>query len=383
MAVNESGAGVQSVPASEATAGLGRAVTRYQDLPPARKRQVMEAARLYDAACTGSHLAIHRFQEALTTSDFQYLFGVAMDRELLSAYEAYPTVWPQFAAATTVRDFKPKKLVDLLGGRARLSLVPEGDQYPLDSASDAEFEIAVKKYGKRFGITWEATVNDDLDALRQLPQRQAEAARLSEDYAATAALVSAGGPNSTFFASGNGNLISGNPVLSQSALASAITEITTRRDDTDDIPLLLPSLILMVPPALQLAAQDIINTTERRTTVSSTEFIVSGNGLGVNIRLVVNPWLSVIDTSANTAKTWYLLPEPNSPRPAAAFARLRGHEAPDLRVQNLAGVRPGGGAVDPMEGDFELDTINYRVRHVFGAAAVDPFATAVSTGAGS
>ena len=75
------------------------------------------------------------------------------------------------------------------------------------------------------------------------------------------------------------------------------------------------------PVAGKMAAQDIVNTTERRSTVSTTEFIVSGNGLPTNIRVVVNPWLSVIDTSANTAKTWYLLPEPNRPRPAAAFRR--------------------------------------------------------------
>lgn len=373
----------ESADGARAGVGLAPAGVRYHQLPPQRKRQVMEAARMYDGACTGNLLKMHQFMEALKTSDFQYLLGVAMDRTLLQAYQAITPVWSQFAAPTTVKDFKPKTLEDLLGGRSVLELVPEGDQYPLDKVSDAEYTISVKKYGKRIGITWEATVNDDLDALRSLPQRQATAARLSEDKKATEALVGAAGPDSTFFAAGNENLISGNPVLSQSALASALTTLTSKLDPTDGIPLILPSLILMVPPALQMAAEDILQTTQRRVTVSSTESIIAGNGLPANVRLVVNPWLPVIDQSANAAKTWYLLPDPSAPRPAVAFAKLRGHEEPDLRVQNNGGARVGGGVVDPMEGDFELDTINYRVRHVFGSANVDPFATAVSTGAGS
>lgn len=373
----------ESAEGARATAGLGRGVTRYEDLPPQKKREVIEAVRMYDAACSGNKRKMADFEEALTRDDFAYLFGVGLDRQLLSIYEVIPTEWQQYATPTTVRDFRPKSLVDLLGGRGLLSEVPERGQYPADSVSDTQYQISVKKYGKRIGISWEMTVDDDLDALRSLPQRQATAARATEDYHAIKALVGAAGPDSTFFAGGNGNLISGNPVLSRSSLAAAISQVTTRLDDQDDLPVILPGLILLVPPSLELTAKDIISTTERRITDSSTESLVSGNGLPASIRLVVSHYIPKVDVSANVAKTWYLLPEPNSSRPAVAFAKLRGHEEPDLRVQNLAGSRPGGGAVDPMEGSFDDDSIAYRVRHVFGAATVDPFATAVSTGAGS
>jgi hypothetical protein len=364
------------------TAGLTRG-GRYKHLPIPTQRKVLEAARMYDAAYAGNYRAIADFTEALTRSDFSYLFGVAMDKALLDAYEATPSVWTQFATATTVRDFKAKKLEDLLGGRGYLDEVEEGAQYPQGTVSDAEYSITAKKYGRRIGITWEATVNDDLDALRTLPNRLATAARITEDKLATGALVTATGPDSTFFASGHSNLISGNPVLTQANLASAIATLLARLDTTDSIPIIVPKLVLMVPPALQMTAEDIVQTTQRRVTASSTESLVAGNGLPIGITVVVNPYISAIDVSATKNTTWYLLPAPDGPRPAVAAAKLRGHETPDLRLQNSTGVRVGGGTVDPSEGSFEIDAITYRVRHVFGAANVDWTATYASTGAGS
>ncbi len=32
----------------------------------------------------------------------------------------------------------------------------------------------------------------------------------------------------------------------------------------------------------------------------------------------------------------------------------------------------GGGASSPLEGNFDNDDINYKIRHIFGAAQVDP-----------
>jgi len=90
--------------------------------------------------------------------------------------------------------------------------------------------------------------------------------------------------------------------------------------------------------------------------------------------------MTIIATDAKTGTRWFVLPAATAARPAVAMGFLRGQEEPDLRVKSDTGNRVGGGAIDPMEGSFDDDTIQYRVRHVTGGAAVDPKLTYVSYG---
>ena len=73
---------------------------------------------------------------------------------------------------------------------------------------------------------------------------------------------------------------------------------------------------------------------------------------------------------------WFVLPAPNQGRPAVAVAFLRGFETPDIRQKGNAGQ-----GVAPDAGDFDDDSVRYRVRHVTGGAQVDPLHTYASTGA--
>jgi hypothetical protein len=69
-------------------------------------------------------------------------------------------------------------------------------------------------------------------------------------------------------------------------------------------------------------------------------------------------------------------------RPAVAVAFLRGFETPDIRQKAGAGNSQGGGALSPDSGDFDDDSVRYRVRHVTGAASVDPIHTYALHGRG-
>lgn len=371
-------------------AGEVTALRSRRNPSPRRLAQMAEAAQLYADACTGNHYALGRLQEALSTSDFSYIFGDVLDRELMANYQQLPSIWPSFASRATVRDFRVKHYVDLLGGRGILEKVDQLAPYPQRKPVDAQYTLQVGKYGGAFSLSWEDMINDDLDALRDLPNRLAQGAHDTEDYLATGAIASASGPNSTLFsstalqsvsASDASNLLSGNPALSTDALSSALTTIQKRRD-IEGRPILISGFVLMVPPALEVTARNILNATEIRQ-VTGNETIIIGNWLANRVTLVVNPWLPVVDQSANVATTWYLLPVPSTARPAAVLGFLRGHEVPDLRYKAEAGRALGGGEVPAQEGSFEHDDLKYRVRHVLGTTSLDPIATAVSNGSGS
>ncbi len=64
-------------------------------------------------------------------------------------------------------------------------------------------------------------------------------------------------------------------------------------------------------------------------------------------------------------------------------AHLRGHEAPEIVIKESNQRRVGGAGLNPLDGDFATDSVEYKVRHAFGAARMDPQATVASNGSGS
>lgn len=357
----------------------------HRRLNPARAKALREAAELWSKAWKGDRIAAALVNEAISTSDlFKSATGDLLDRELLATYGDVQGVWNQFATRTRVRNFKPKKLVDIMGGRTRLDLVPVLTEYPGAESDSFEYEIRARKFGRRFGYSWEAGINDDIDELRQIPSRFGQAAQLTEEYAALEALVtsSTGAPLASFFKSYNA--AAANPMgyaafdnsstaaLTSDALQAGITSIGTRTDKDGN---LVPNagLVLMVGPALQFTAQRILTAAEVRTT-NGSRTTVEPNYLSGKVRLVVNPLL--------VGNGWFILPDPQrAARPAVAVTFLTGYETPDLRVAANTGSRVGGGSIPAEEGDFEVDGVWYRIRHVTGGAALDPIHTYGSTGA--
>ncbi|WP_426566386.1 hypothetical protein ACPPVT_07520 [Angustibacter sp. McL0619] len=343
---------------------------------PAHRKAVAEATQLFALAASGNRNALTVLAEAMSTSDFSYVFGDVLSRSLAQRYAAAQPVWQQYSRRTTVRDFRATNIVDLLGGNALLERVAQHEPYPRGSYTDSQIQILVAKYGRAIAWSWEMGVNDDLGAFQAAPGDLATAATRTEDYLTTSVLATVSGPASWL----------GTPkttALSAVNLEAALQIVTNQVDDAGN-PVEVGTPILMVPTALLLTAQNIISTTQVRTQTGtgsgSTLTDINGNGLSRTPKLVENRWLTVINKDAKAPTTWFLVADPNSERPSVFTAFLRGHETPDLRQKASGSVRPGGGAVDPNEGDHEHDDVEYRMRHVVGAAQGYVEGTFVSTG---
>lgn len=353
---------------------LGASPAERRQYTPKRAQAIVEAATMWKRTWDGSERAALAVKEALSTSDlFRSATGDVLDRELLARYATVDAQWSGFADRTTVRNFKPKKMVDLFGGRTALAPVAELAEYPEGNSSSKEYEISVGKFGRRFGFSWEAVVNDDLDELRTIPDAFANAAAITEDVAALALLVNASGaPNPAFFTAGNGNAVE-TKVLDHQNLSDAITKVSTKVDSEGNI--VAPTgLRLVVGPAQMMNARRILNATEIRVT-NGSKTTLEPNWLAGTITLEVNLRLK--------GNAWFVAPAPGGARPAFAVAFLRGFETPDIRVKNDQGSRVGGGQLGPEEGSFNEDGVWYRVRHVVGAATLDPTHTYAATGAAS
>lgn len=363
--------------------GMGR---RFAN--PNFRESFLKALDLYESVLKGNPYAALQFKEAMTTSDFPNLFGAVLDRQVYAAYQQRPVQWPMIARRGTVRDFRTVNRFSLDGAESALPVVDELTEYPAAKISETPYSYKVTKRGRRIPMSWETWLNGgDLDAFRDLPTRLANAARRTEEKFATDLYAGASGPDSTFFASGNKNVVTGNPTLSISGLQTAF-QVLASQVDGDGEPIYIEAVTLVVPPALEVVARNILNATEIRAAAgggvgTAADQVTAVNWMRDKVKLLVNPWLPIISSTANGNTSWYLIADPGVGRPAMEIGFLIGHETPEIWMKAPDAVRAGGGFVDPEQGDFATDSIQWRVRHVVGGVLVDPRMATASNGSGS
>lgn len=339
-------------------------------------------------------------RETMTTSDFPLLFGDTLDRQMLGQYQEWPLTWPAIARRATVRDFRAVKRFTLDGlderwypDYATPELTPPHEN---DNLNEGSYTYAVDVYQRSFSINWRMMINDDLDAFQNLAPRLARGARRTEEYFATQLYVDANGPHASMYTSGNKNIVnttngaaSNNPALSILGLQDAMT-VLGRMLDPQGEPIMVDTVVLVVPPSLKVVAENILN---------ATQLVVGGNGQvgggGVagqqlfvnnwmrnNTVLVVNPYLPVVASSANGSTSWFLFASPGVSRPAIEIGFLRGYETPSLFQKAPNTMRLGGG-IDPVMGDFNTMSLVYKGMHVIGGTRMDAKMTVASNGSGS
>lgn len=377
----------QALGADAIYAGDGTSVAAVRrENNPRYRESLLRGLDLYESVLSGNPYAALRFKEAMTTSDFPQLFGDILDRQLYAAYQQIQVRWESVARRGTVRDFRTVERYTIDGAESALPEVDELTEYPAAALSEAKYEYKVTKRGRRIPMSWEAWLNGDLGQFRDLPTRLANSARRTEERFITDLYAGTTGPDTTFFAAGNNNIVTSNPPLSISALQTAFTVLGNQVDSGGE-PIYIESVTLVVPRALEVTARNILNAIEILAATgggdgTGNDQLRAVNWMRDKVELVVNPWLPIISTT-NGATSWYLFANPNVGRPAMEIGFLIGHEQPEIWMKSSDAVRVGGGLVSPEMGSFDLDAVQWRVRHVLGGSMIDPKMAVASNGTGS
>jgi hypothetical protein len=254
--------------------------------------------------------------------------------------------------------------------------------------TESKDEFKVKKVGRRIDLSWEAMVNDDLDAFRRNPERLALAGRRSEAKFVTELYIDANGPHASLYTAGHKNKVASNPVLTTEALQKAFT-LLSEMSDQDNEPIWTEMVTLVVPPALKVTAQNILHALQIRVKNeggAEKQELIAENWMKNEVQLLIDPYIPRVASSANGTTSWFLFSSPTTGRPALDFGRLRGHETPAIyeRLPNARSVGGGGGTVQE---SFEDDSHAWRIRHVFGGTQLNSTggykATVASNGSGS
>jgi len=331
-----------------------------------------------------THRWRYELQEAMTTDDFPNLFGDAVSRELLSHYKATEPNLLQILRQRTVSDFRTIKTFRKGGFLTqRLQKVTEKGEYLASSIDIEQTEYTLDKYGRQVDFSWEAYLNDDLGAFSDIGQDLGQAVINTENAGITEMFFAAAGPIAATF----DNAAAATGGLRIGTLETGVEAMMAYTHPDTGHPINNWPKYLMVPPSLQMTALQILNSThkmwisdEAAVAALGTQFALPTTNViaQAGLQLIVNPWMPIVNTT-NGATAWALFSDPNQIA-AGEFARLRGHESPEIWMKSPDAVQVGGGAVDPFSGDFATDNIFYRIRHVFAGQAVEPRAAYASLG---
>lgn len=292
---------------------------------------------------------ITRITEAdTTTASFSYLLGTSMNKRLLKDYQAWPAEWMRFASIVPIKDFKQQSRVRL-GAFGSLSVVAEDTAYSAITLTDTAATYVPQKRGNLVTVSREVIVNDDLQAIKQIPTKLAVAAAYTLAEFVYAFL--SGNPNiydgSALFTSGAPHNNLGSSALSTGAMQ---TGVTTMREQTNFAGkrIGLRPRFLVVPPELEWSAM----------VMTKSAGVPGSNNNDINPMMgYVTPMVS--PQLANTTQ-WFLIADPLVVD-TVEVGFVGGQVNPALFIQD-----------QPLFGlNFTQDVISYKIRHEYGGAVVD------------
>ncbi|GAC1363804.1 MAG: hypothetical protein NVSMB44_21780 [Ktedonobacteraceae bacterium] len=292
---------------------------------------------------------ITRISEAdTTTASFSYLLGTSMNKRLLKDYQAWPAEWQKFVTISAIRDFKQQARVRL-GAFGSLPVVAEDTAYSAITLTDSAATYVPQKRGTLVTVSRETIINDDLQAIRQIPTKLAVAAA----YTLAEFVYSFLSSNPSIY-DGNALFTVGAPHnnLGASALSSVAmqTGITAMREQTNYAGkrLGLRPRYLIVPPELEWTSM----------VVTKSAGVPGSNNNDINPMLgYVTP---IVSPQLTNATQWFLAGDPRE-IDTIEIGFVGGQVNPALFIQD-----------QPLFGlNFTQDAITYKIRHEYGGTAVD------------
>lgn len=325
------------------------------------------------------------FRETMTRSDFPLLTGDVIDRMALARFNNFPSPWKQYAVVkNNLRDFRTVRRIAMDGLEGQWSDVPETDEFKYGSLSETGYTYTPKKYVKGAKISFEAIMNDDLDQFMSIPDRLGRGGARTVNKFATGLYCGTTGPSSTLYTSGHANIVTSNPVLSITAMGTAWS-ILRGMTDTDGEPIMIEQAVLVVPPALEVTARNILNAVQVWATVqggATGQEVHYNNWIGTSLKLAIDPYIPAVASSSNGNTSWFLFADPSVGRPAIEVGFLTGFNEPQL-FQKISDTMRVGGAMDQSAGSWQSMSQEYKAVVAFGGTTLDYRCTVASNGSGS
>lgn len=348
------------------------------------KRKVEAASKLLSAAIQGDKIAAGQIAEVHTSSDFSHNIAFLASAIALPQFDAAERSWSQVAGVRTVPDFGPVRLMGMFGEltgagvheKGGLPVVPETAPYPYVTVKGQEaFYAKLSKLGAKFGYSWESGVNDVVGFYEQIGASLVDLALDTEEREVYDALVNGTTQTLASQTLPDGTVVPANAPLSPEAIWAALIQLQNVEVNGRKVGRASGYNVVVAS-----GTKDFIEYALNRQIIAVQDGLITyGPG---DMSALAN--ISIVETNFLTGNDWIVLPKPGAiRRPVLELLRLRGYEQPELRVHGDTGQYVGGSAVSPFEGNFDNDTIDYRIRYVAGGVLWSEDFSVKSDGSGS
>lgn len=334
-----------------------------------------ELTSLEEAAANGDADAVELLEEVETRFDFpNFMFGPVST----SLWHGYSQVAPQYrryARIENLPDLRERRLKGLNQVRGMAYVGENGEYVEGRRTERPSAGLMVDKYGFVYKITMEAILNDETgELLNRIPGEMGRDASIFVANTLIALIESnpTAPDGNPFFGSPRNN--QSTALLSEDSLADGIQFMDSMTDDSGyPITVRVGALVVRSTRDLMTASR-IVNSTLTGATINYTG--AAGAGSGVFDKGTINPLQGILPSDGivkevffTDSNDWYLFANPNDV-PAFALGFLNGNEQPFVGLKDPMVRSAMGPGVDPYT--FEFDSIDFKTRHFFGAAAVDP-----------
>jgi hypothetical protein len=291
-----------------------------------------------------------------TTGSFGNLLLDAVNKTLLASYEEAEysyTIWARQGASTA--DLKAIHRMRF-SEFPNLDMIAENQKYPDKQMTDSKETYRPDKYGAMLTFSWEAFINDDLDAFSKGPVMMGNAAKRTLNqkvYEVLTANDAMGDGVALFGSHASGSNTSGAAAApSVTTLNAGFAAMRRQKGLNSTVSINVAPRFLIHGPAYEATVDELL---------VSTSYNAANNNEGVkNIYGPDGPQkrrlVPVCDNALGDTNTdWFLAADQAQGVDTVEYTFLQGEESP----------------VIDQEEDFDTDTYKFKIRQTFGVKAID------------
>ena len=282
---------------------------------------------------------------ALTTSDLPIILGNTANISMAEGYETAEETWSEFCAEGSVSDFK-QHTIARASEADDLDEILEDGEYKHGDMSESKEAYKIGTFGKKFGISRVAIINDDMDALTDTPKKYGEAAarKIGDIVYAVINANSAMGDGTALFHADHGNLGSA-AVIGMVPMGAGIKAMRLQKDLKGKRSLNIRPQFFLAPASIEAAAEVFF---------SSENFDATNKGATRNNIYAGSKYKRIYEARLDdVSETAYYLLGPKGKTIKVFF--LHGNKTPYLETRN----------------GWDRDGIEYKVRLDAVAKALD------------
>jgi hypothetical protein len=297
-------------------------------------------------------LEVQKAQGKLEASGFStlgitHILENVMHKVMLASFQSAESVWPFICGRRNLNDFKPHNLYRLSPDGAFRKVAQDGELKHI-SATDTKNTLQADTYGAMLTLDYKTLRNDDMGALQD---RSAMFGMLGAQRVEESVFVLLLSNPGSFFASGNGNLLTGGGATALSNTSLDLARAAFRNQTINGKPILISPSIMLVPTTLETTANRLYTQESMGVGGSNadTGLVFLNNPHKGLYRPYVSPYLNntgITDQdgqalSGQSDTQWYLMAPP-SQLAAILIGFLDGRDTPYIESQETQFNIPRG-----------------------------------------